>query len=396
MYTVFQPKQIIIGENSLEKLGESAKKRNITNLLVVIDHFLTLSPLDYDDKIKERLKQEHIDVTFFSDYRGEPSLQHLRAALTIANKETITGIAAVGGGSAIDIAKAAALFYKNPQMDWDAIPKQESLDRLPLIAVPTTAGTGSEATKVMVITDTEKGIKMNPGHSDLIPDTAILDSALTSSLPKNFTAYTGIDALTHAIEAFVSTKANIATDQYALTAIQIAGRSLPVVYQDGMNMKAREEMLLASSYAGIAFSNASTNLAHAAGRALGARFHIPHGLSVAILLPLVMRFGLQASPERYAQIAVALGADASKDVYELAEQSIGIIENYCDEFQIWKDALKYIHLKELENNIDLLAQDALEGNGILTNRIVPTKSDIRKLFLDLIEKLKKKKVIKQV
>lgn len=396
MYITYQPKQITIGENSLENLGESAKKLKVTHLLVVIDQFLTTEPLNYDDKIMQILNQENIDVTFFSDYQGEPTTDHLDAALTIAKEKGINGVAAIGGGSAIDIAKATALFYRNPHTDWEAITKQDSLERLPLIAVPTTAGTGSEATKVMVITDTEKGIKMNPGHPDLIPDIAILDPVLTSSLPKNFTAYTGVDAITHAIEAFVSTKANIATDQYALTAIQIAGRSLPVVYNDGMNIKAREEMLLASTYAGIAFSNASTNLAHAAGRALGARFHIPHGLSVAVLLPLVMRFGLQAAPERYAQIAVALGAEANKDIHELAEQSIQIIEKYCDDFQIWKDALKFIDLQDLQRNIDLLAKDVLDGNGILTNRIVPASSDIRKLFLDLVDKLNKVKTIEQV
>ncbi|WP_152656738.1 iron-containing alcohol dehydrogenase [Oceanobacillus sp. CFH 90083] len=396
MYMTYQPKQITIGENSLGSLGGSAKKLKTTDLLVVIDQFLTTEPLNYDEKVNQILKQENIDVTFFSDYQGEPTTDHLEAALTIAKEQGVNGVAAIGGGSAIDIAKATALFYRNPQMEWDAITDQNSLERLPLIAIPTTAGTGSEATKVMVITDTEKGIKMNPGHPDLIPDIAILDPALTSSLPKNFTAYTGIDALTHAIEAFVSTKANIATDQYALTAIQIAGRSLPIVYNNGMNMAAREEMLLASTYAGIAFSNASTNLAHAAGRALGARFHIPHGLSVAVLLPLVMRFGLQAAPERYAQIAVALGEDATKDINELAEQSIQAIEKYCDDFQIWKDVLNYIDLQDLERNIDLLAKDALDGNGILTNRIVPSSSDIKKLFLDLVGKLSKVKGVNQV
>ncbi|WP_080873750.1 iron-containing alcohol dehydrogenase [Oceanobacillus timonensis] len=396
MDSIFQPKQITIGENSLQDIGKCAKKQKITRLLVIIDKFLTTEPLNYDDKVNQMIKKENIVVTFFSDYQGEPTTDHLKAALSVAKKERINGVAAIGGGSAIDIAKATALFYRDPQMEWSAITKQDSLKRLPLIAVPTTAGTGSEATKVMVITDKKKGIKMNPGHSDLIPDIAILDPVLTSSLPKQFTAYTGVDALTHAIEAFVSTKANLATDQYALTAIQIAGRSLPVVYNDGRNIPAREEMLLASTYAGIAFSNASTNLAHAAGRALGSRFHIPHGLSVAVLLPLVMRFGLQEAPERYAQIAIALGENANKDIHELAEQSIQIIEKYCDDFQIWKDALNYIHLQDLQDNIDCLVKDALNGNGILTNRIVPSSSDIRKLFLNLVEKLNKVKAIKQV
>src|SRR5699024_6676460 len=292
----------------------------ISHLFVVIDAILTTNPLNYDSKIKRILKEENVNVTFFSDFRGEPTTDHLHEALEKLHKAEPNGVLALGGGSAIDIGKAVAFFAKNPSAGWDKIASQIRLDKLPLLAVPSTAGTGSEATKVMVIKNSETEVKMNPGHPDLMPDVAILDPHLTTSLPKHFTAYTGMDALTHAIEAYVSTNGSRVTDDFALKAINMVGKNLPIAYEKGSDVKAREEMLLGSCYAGIAFSNASTNLAHAVGRPLGARFHIPHGLSVALVLPFVMRFGLEAAPYRYAQIAVALGEDAIEDVKGLANK----------------------------------------------------------------------------
>ncbi|UJL45697.1 iron-containing alcohol dehydrogenase [Virgibacillus sp. NKC19-16] len=387
MSSVFLPRQLEVGEKSLESIGKIATRQGISHLFVIIDAFLTTDPLNYDVKIKQILDEEHVRVTFFSDYHGEPTTDHLNGALKKLHDSNADGVLSLGGGSAIDIGKAVALFAKNPYMKWEAIASQTRLDRLPLMALPTTAGTGSEATKVMVVKNSETEVKMNPGHPDLAPDVAILDPLLTTSLPRHFTAYTGMDALTHAIEAYVSTNASRITDDYALNAINLVGKNLHIAYEEGSNVKSREEMLLASCYAGTAFSNASTNLAHAAGRPLGARFYIPHGLSVALLLPFVMRFGVSAVPERYATIAVALGEDSSKDVNELAEKSIVLVEEYNRQFGIWQDGLKYIDIEDLKVNLSTIVDDALSGNGITTNRIIPTKKDVEEVLLALVEKL---------
>lgn len=387
MGTAFLPRNLEIGENSLNRIGMIAKRQGISHLFVVIDAFLTTNPLNYDSKIKRILKEENVNVTFFSDFRGEPTTDHLHEALKKLHKAEPNGVLALGGGSAIDIGKAVAFFAKNPSAGWDKIASQIRLDKLPLLAVPSTAGTGSEATKVMVIKNSETEVKMNPGHPDLMPDVAILDPHLTTSLPKHFTAYTGMDALTHAIEAYVSTNGSRVTDDFALKAINMIGKNLPIAYEKGSDMKAREEMLLGSCYAGIAFSNASTNLAHAVGRPLGARFHIPHGLSVALVLPFVMRFGLEAAPYRYAQIAVALGEDAIEDVKGLANKSIELVEIFNNRFGIWRDGLKYIDLEDLKANMSIIVDDALSGNGIATNRIVPIKKDVEDVLLALINKL---------
>lgn len=393
MNSTYLPNQIDIGKDSLNNLEKIASTMGVKRLFIIIDAFLVSSPHHYDQKIKGILRSEDISVTFFSDYQGEPTSNHVAEALKLLHKEKSDCIVALGGGSAIDIAKAVSLFGANPEMKWEDVAASRKLNRLPLIAIPTTAGTGSEATKVMVITNVETQLKMNPGHKDLIPDVAILDPVLTQSLPQHFTAYTGMDALTHAIEAYISNKATVITDSFALSAIKMIGNSLERVYANGENLAAREEMLLASCYAGIAFSNASTNLAHAIGRAMGTKFKIPHGLSVSLMLPFVMRFGLEATEERYADIGVALGLQHTGNQEEMAESVIRRIEEMNDQYGIWKDALRYIDLKDLEENKPTLVKDALSGNGILTNQIVPKDTDIEQILTWLLKKLDRVKSV---
>ncbi|WP_010647915.1 iron-containing alcohol dehydrogenase [Oceanobacillus massiliensis] len=387
MSSTYLPRQIAVGPNSLEQLGEIAIGNDASKLFVVIDGFLVTSDIQLDKRIGHILQKEGLEVTFFSDYQGEPTTDHLESALNLLHTSQADCVVAIGGGSAIDIAKAVSLFALNIDLAWDEITSKNRLKRLPLIAIPTTAGTGSEATKVMVIKDMKTDIKMNPGHKDLVPDVAILDPELTTSLPKHFTAYTGLDALAHAMEAYVSTLACDTTDSYALNAIRLIGKALPNAYKNGSDIKAREQMLLASCYAGIAFSNASTNLAHAAGRPLGARFHIPHGLSIALLLPFVVDLGLEEAEERYAEIAIEFGEEEKDNPKQLAQKTRTKLDYYNDQFQIWEDGLKYIDIEDFRENIPLLVNDALNGNGIITNPKVPQKSDIENIYHSLLKKL---------
>ena len=375
------PGSIEIGSGSINQLGKAITANGAAKPLIVMDAFLAKPPINLNEKVQNILKKENVSCVFFTEYAGEPTIHHVQAALEVLINSGSDCVVAIGGGSAIDIAKAVSLFGVNPEMKWPEIASQHRLVRLPLIAVPTTAGTGSEATGIMVITDVEAGIKMNPGHRHLIPDTAILDPELTVSLPKHFTAFTGLDALSHAIEAYVSNRASAMTDFHALEAIRLIGEALPEAYKDGSNVLAREKMLLASCFAGIAFFNSSTNLAHAAGRALGARFHIPHGLSVALLLPFVMKFGMEAAGERYGDIAAALGGVT-------AESSVEIIEQFNEDFGIWDAGKDYIeNITAYKKSIPILVEDALSGNGILTNRKIPGPEDIEKILNSLIEKL---------
>lgn len=388
MATLSLPNQIEVGVGSINQLGKAILNCGASKPLIVMDAFLAGAPLDLHKKVQKVLQQEGLEHTLFTEFSGEPTTEHVQNAVKALDTAHADSVIAIGGGSAIDISKSVSLFGINPMMDWNDIAQQAHLNRLPLIAIPTTAGTGSEATGIMVVSNPESGIKMNPGHPNLIPDVAILDPELTVSLPKHFTAFTGLDALTHAIEAYVSTRSSMLTDGYALRAIQMIGEALPKVYEDGSNLEERQKMLLASCYAGTAFFNSSTNLAHAAGRALGNRFHVPHGLSVAVLLPAVMNFGLEAAEERYRDIAVALGDSLEKNNLELAESSIKTVEKLNEKFGIWKEIRKYMQDTEaFRDSIPTLVKDALSGNGIKTNRKLPSYQDIENIYISLYEKV---------
>lgn len=396
MATLCMPGRLETGAGSLSKLAGLVKAQGASKVLIVMDSFLAKEPLNVAQKVGNILKEGNIEFGLFSEFAGEPTTVDINNAVKKANEVNAGCIVAVGGGSAIDIAKAVSAFSINSDLKWNEIVKKEYLNSIPIIAIPTTAGTGSEATKIMVITNAETNSKMNPGHPALTPKVAVLDPELSVSLPQNFTAFTGMDALTHAIEAYVSTRATNLTDFFALESIKLCGQALETVYDDGADLEARQKMLLASYYAGVAFSNASTNLAHAAGRALGAKFHIPHGLSVTVLLPFVMSMGLDAAQERYANIAIALGADNSLGEVELAKEAVTRVEEYNNKFMIWHAAKKYIKdTKEFRGFIDYLVEDSMIGvklnptgnNGIITNRKVPTENDIKVMFEQLADRI---------
>jgi len=354
-----------------------------------MDAFLASPQIGLDKKVTDILSESGIPVAIYSGIANEPNSDNVAEGLQVAKTSECDCVVAIGGGSAIDVAKAVAALAANPNLVFGDIPKQAHLGRLPLIAIPTTSGTGSEATKVSVITNVKTGIKDNPGHPALVPDIAVLDPQLIMTLPPSLTAFTGMDALTHAMEAYVSNKANSISDLYAYEAMEIIGQSLSKVFADGKNVEERQQMALASYFAGIAFSNASTNLAHAGGRALGAYFHIPHGLGVALLLPFVMEFGLEAAEERYAQVAVALGADPKLSQSELAKQAIDIVNGYNDAFGIWDEAKnKFItDIEAYRKAIPEMVSNSLAGNGILTNRKVPNDQDITLVFEKLAAKI---------
>ena len=210
----------------------------------------------------------------------------------------------------------------------------------------------------------------------------ILDPLLTVNLPASVTAFTGLDALTHAIEAFVSTNATPLSDFYALQAVKLLTDNIEVVYEKPHNLAAREGMLLGSFYAGIAFSNASTNLAHATGRALGTKFHLPHGQSVALMHPFVVEYSMESCRERYDQIAAQIGL-------EQGEQLVPYLQELNDKFGVWQSAESIVD-QLTSKTIEDMTKSALSGNGILTNRQVPTAQQIEQLFMQLRKRLQHK------
>lgn len=369
---VHLPKQVVLGVHAIQELSKIVIDLQINRVFIIYSASATK---DYLQSLKEQLS----DAVFYEISKGEPTIDELQRATNQLQEMQCDGVVAIGGGSVIDLAKAVAVKGVYPNLEIGEIPTVKELHRLPLIAIPTTAGTGSEVTKITVLTDTKLHIKLNPSHPNLIPDVVILDAYLTRNVPASITVYTALDALAHAIEAFVSTRANQISDYFAKEAIKLITNNIQVAYENPQNIQIREQLLLGSFYAGMAFSNASTNLAHATGRALGAKYLLPHGLCVALVHPFVIEFTLENCRERYEQIAEVMGLSSAQEIGHF-------LFSLNNQLGVWK-AGEVILDNLTDEVIDAMTEQALSGNGIITNRKIPTNDDIKLLFHKLRKRL---------
>ena len=310
MYKISYKTELHVGKGALQQLSHYKNE----HILVVADPFLkTSGTLDailanFDD---------NNDIVVFTDIVPDPPIETVVAGIKSAGDKPISIVLSIGGGSAIDASKAMYYFAK----------KQGAFSEAILIAIPTTSGTGSEVTSFSVITDAERGTKYPLVTKEILPDVAILDADLVLSLPGNITADTGMDVLTHAIEAYVSTKATDFSDALAEKAIKLVFEYLPKAYKNGQDVEAREKMHAASTLAGMAFNTASLGINHSLAHAAGAKFHVPHGRLNSILMPHVIQYNAgiefnnrnrQATDKtvasRYQDIAKLLGCSASSPV----------------------------------------------------------------------------------
>lgn len=374
------PKSVLYGRNSLEKLGEQSKKLG-KRAFIVTDTIM--EKLGYVEKCIQQLNKKSITVSTYNKVDAEPTNIHVLEALSLCKEEKCDFIIGIGGGSCIDAAKAVAVLYTNGGEVEDYVQKDIEIENnpLPLIAIPTTSGTGSEVTSVAVITNKKTDVKMMMKHPSFIPKVAIIDPVLTSSLPPQITAATGIDALCHAIEAYISKVSQPLTDVLALSAIESIMKYLRIAYEDGRNMEAREAIMIASLQAGIAFSNASVTLVHGMSRPVGALFHVPHGISNAILLPTVLEFTKTSAMKRLAKI----GRSLNKDLYsnsdeEVADYTLGEIKKLCFDLRIPNLKEYGIDEIEFENAISKMASDAIESGSPANNPRVPSYDEIKELY----------------
>jgi len=261
------------------------------------------------------------------------------------------------------------------------VPVQADAPALPVIAVPTTAGTGSEATRFTVITDTERGEKMLIAGLAALPLAAVVDYELTFTVPRRITADTGVDSLTHALEAYVSRRANPYSDAQALAAMRLIGANLRTAYAQPDHAPAREAMMLGAMQAGIAFTNSSVALVHGMSRPIGAHFHVPHGLSNAMLLPAITRFGLQDAEARYATAARAIGfaSDADTDATAAERLAEGLAQLNRD-LDVPAPGAYGINKAEWDARLDVMADQALASGSPGNNPRVPTKAEIVALY----------------
>ena len=292
------------------------------------------------------------------------------------------GLIGFGGGSPIDTAKAMAILGKNGGQVRDyKVPNKIPERGMPLLAIPTTAGTGSEVTRFTVITDPHTDEKMLIGGDEVVPDAAIVDYELTLTAPLRLTADTGIDSLTHAIEAYVSTKANPFSDSMALSAMQLIGANLRTVCAEPENRPARSAMMLAATQAGMAFSNASVALVHGMSRPIGAFFHVPHGMSNAMLLPEVTAFSAPAALGRYAECARAIGwAEAAEGDQAAVARLVEELRALNQDLEVPTPAGFGIDRERYFAVAATMAEQALASGSPGNNPRVPTAEEIVGLY----------------
>ena len=375
---VFQaPGRIIFGWNSVEKVGEEALKFGSKALLVTGRNSSRAN--GSLDAVRTSLQAAGVAATLFCEVDSDPCVQAITDGAARARECGADVIIALGGGSPLDVGKAIGLMSLNDGNITDYEKSTPLRPGLPVIAISTTAGTGSEVTKFVVITDTERKIKMLINSPFLIPQVAILDPRLTLSIPPAFTAGPGMDALTHAIEAFQSSLATPTTDIFALSAIRLIGGNLVKATLNGDNVSARTAMLLGQLHAGLAFGNASVALVHAMSRPLGAHFGIPHGQANAILLPWVMEYNRPSCPEKYVQIAEALGGNGSSlPLKEASQFAVGAVR---DIYAATGLPLTLAELGVSADAVPTLALDASQSGSVLFNPRKPTRQDIERLYL---------------
>src|SRR5271167_224231 len=310
--TVTTPRLMAVGGGALAELPGMLQRLGLASPLIVTDPFLAGS--GHLDRATAHLDRAGIPGTVFSDTVADPTTAVVEAGARRLAEGSFDSLVAIGGGSSIDTAKAISVLVANggQMLDYKGpaeIPKAGP----PIVAIPTTAGTGSEVTRFTVITDTETDEKMLIAGLPCCPVAAIVDYELTLTMPLRLTADTGLDSLTHAIEAYVSRRANSFTDGLAKNAMGLIARHIRTACAEPGDRAAREAMMLGATMAGMAFSNASVALVHGMSRPIGAFFHVPHGLSNAMLLPAVTAFSITAAESRYAECARTIGVASQSD-----------------------------------------------------------------------------------
>lgn len=375
------PSTVITGGGAARELAPQLLRLGAKRVLLVTD--AAMVAMGVASRFIGAMEQDGVNVALFAGVQPDPTDGNVRDGLQVFNAGRCDAIVALGGGSPIDAAKAIAVLATNPE----PLSQYQGYHKVlragvPLVVIPTTAGTGSEVTKVAVITDTTRDVKMMMLDRHLLPTVALVDYELTLSMPPALTAHVGVDTLTHGIEAYVSRKATALTDPLALQCIALVARHLEVAWREPANHTAREGMMLAATLGGMAFANSSVALVHGMSRPIGALFHVPHGLSNAVLLPTVTRFSLGGSPERYARVAKTMGLcppDASAEAAGAA--LVRGLEELNARLQVPRlGQCRGMERARFEAVLPKMAADALASGSPQNNPVVPTAEQMVELY----------------
>jgi alcohol dehydrogenase class IV len=367
----FLAPKVAFGEDALDAL-ETVKG---SRALVVTDR--TIQQLGFVEEVVQRLKKNGMEVLVFDEVEPEPSKETVMKGAERAGEFSPDWFVGLGGGSCMDAAKAIWVMYERPDLRIEDITPMTELGlrkKARLVCIPTTSGTGSDATWASVITSREEAFKAELASREILPDLSIVDPKLASKMPPSLTASTGMDVISHAVEAYLSQWSNPFSDALALEALRLAFRYLPRAHANGSDMEARERMHVAATMAGMAFSNSQIGLIHAMGHSLGAVYHIPHGRTVGLFLPYGMEYAREVARERLADIAWAAGVETVKLLGWVREFVRGLGEPL---------SVRELGIKreDFEGRLEELVRKAMQSTGIFTSPRVPEDVDCRKLFL---------------
>ena len=377
--SIYLPRILRIGAGVSSQLAEVLLEMGLSSPMIVSDPFM--AQCGYVDKIASGLEKSNVEFGTFTDCVADPTTDSIAAAMESWQQGDFDSVVALGGGSSIDTAKALAVLavHGGKMRDYKA-PNPVPIG-VPIIAIPTTAGTGSEATRVTVVTDTETQEKMMCLGSGLMPTAALVDFELTMTMPYRLTADTGIDSLCHAMEAYISRKANAFTDTIALASMSSIARNIRIACDNPDNKVAREAMMLAATQGGIAFSNSSVTLIHGMSRPLGAFFHVPHGLSNAMLMPAVTEYSLPGSVSRYAECARAMDmASLSDSDADAGTKLLDGLYRLNSDLQVPSPKTFGISETDYADVITTMAEQALASGSPNNNPLIPEQFDIEQLY----------------
>ncbi|MCK4308985.1 MAG: iron-containing alcohol dehydrogenase [Candidatus Atribacteria bacterium] len=376
----YTPGKIIFGPGGLSQVGAEAKRLGDKALVVLGRSAMRKSGIL--DRLTHLLKENKVKYTIYENIPSDPTVETVDKGTSLARKENCNLVIALGGGSVLDTGKAISVMVTNggSVADYQEIEgkgKKFQHKTIPFIAIPTTSGTGSEATRNSVITNTELGLKKSIRDPWLIPEVALVDPELTLSLPPHITAICGGDALTQCIEPYLGKKSQEITDALALHAIELIGKSLVKATKEGNNLEARKDMAMAALLSGLCLSNSGLGAAHALSHPLGVHYKIPHGLSCAVLLPYVMEYNLPIVTEKLVKIAKALGEDVSLlSETEAAQRAVEKIKEMLSQAGI-KENLSEWGIKE--EDFSQLAKEA-KGGSLNNNPRETSEADLIELL----------------
>jgi alcohol dehydrogenase len=378
------PSTIQFGDGAAQSIGTEAARLGKKKALLVTDS--TLKKAGVIDPVLKALHEAGLDPVVYDGVNAEPTLEHVDEGLSLLTSSGCDLLVGCGGGSPIDAAKAIAIKAVNEGqisdfMGIDKIPQPG----LPVVAVPTTAGTGSEATLVTIITDTRTDVKMLIMSPYLMPAVAIVDPLLTLKCPRGITSSTGLDALTHAIEAYVSVKAQPMSDVLALSAVSLINKFLPRAWANPDDLEARRQTHLGALQAGMAFTNSSVALVHGMSRPIGANFHVAHGVSNAALLGIVTDFSLIGAPERYARLAEAMDLPtAGLSTLQAAKLCADRTKELIEQLKIPSLSELGVSREKLEPVVRKMTDDAIASGSPGNNPRKATPEEIVDLYFQAL------------